>query len=92
MIAPEHPQVVQQIAQEIQKQCSGQTAAKVAVLLHTETAKNVGKVKCIVESISETVKGTDFSKGWEEYKRQVAEKFEQVKACKSKGSIFEVVQ
>lgn len=86
--AVNNPEILREITQEVQKECNGQTVDEI----DAQASKTVEKIKCIAEAITEAVKETDYSKVWEEYKRRVAEKLEQVKACKAQKSPVEFVK
>lgn len=85
LVAAEKPQVVQEIAREVQRKCSGQAVVRVA-MIQAETLKGIEKIKCITEAINEAVKGSDYSNAWDEYKQQLVEAGERIKACKASSN------
>ncbi|XP_055306902.1 uncharacterized protein LOC129571162 [Sitodiplosis mosellana] len=98
LAAGENPQALQEFARQIQQRCSGQTYAELMAEFarEGETDGNQGngveKVKCITEAIGDAVKETDFNKIWEEYKKDLEQLHERVKACKNLPSKWEAAK
>ena len=43
------------------------------------------KVKCVLDAITEAVKGTDFAPVWEKYAKHLVDQHQRVKACTDKS-------
>lgn len=61
-------------------------ADEISNLVEASDSNDLDKIKCIAEAITEAVKGTNYAKAWEEVKKQIAESFEHIKACKTEKS------
>lgn len=86
-VAQQKPEVVSEIAREVQAQCSGRTEA---VFEEDEVeGYNTDKQTCIKNAITDAVKETDFAKIWEEHKKDLEKLFDQIKACENEPSKWE---
>ncbi|XP_055306879.1 uncharacterized protein LOC129571139, partial [Sitodiplosis mosellana] len=94
----EKPQIMEEFESQIQQRCSGQTYAELMAEFASEgetdgnQGNGVEKVKCITEAIGDAVKETDFNKIWGEYKKDLEQLHERVKACKNLPSKWEAAK
>ena len=48
------------------------------------------KVRCILDAVTEAVKGTDFAPVWEKYAKHLVDQHHRIKACTDKSTPVEV--
>lgn len=90
MVAQQKPEIISEIAREVQAQCSGLTEVSFEdVVEETNADDKLKKLKCIKDAITDAVKETDFAKIWDEYKRDLEKMFDQIKACKNEANKWE---